>query len=79
MSKTYQPLDELLDETGLKKKVIAERMGVDYSVFYKWRKNPKSISAIELGELSEATGISFTVLYDTVKKFKVEHDKLASG
>ena len=69
MSKTYKELDSLLDESGLKKKVIAERMGVTYSTFYRWRKNPKIITVIELGELSEVTGVAFMSLFTAVKNF----------
>lgn len=70
MTKTYKPLDELLEQTGLKKKVIAERLCVDNATLYKWRKNPTSISAVALGELSEVTGIPFMILFQTVKNFK---------
>lgn len=76
--KTYQDLDDLLDSTGLKKKIIAERLGVDYSTFYSWRVKPSMISAVELGELSEVTGIDFNVLFKVVKNFKKQLDIKAS-
>ncbi|MHC5375591.1 hypothetical protein ACYSNU_17630 [Enterococcus sp. LJL120] len=77
--KTYQPLDDLLDESGLKKKIIAERLGIDYSTFYNWRIKPSVISAVELGELSDITRIDFMRFYKVVKKFSSEHDKLSSS
>lgn len=77
-TKTYKPLDDLIDKTGLKKKVIVDRLGIDYTTFYRWRVKPSSITAVELGELSEVSGIDFMLLFTVVKNFKTEHDKLAS-
>lgn len=77
-SKTYKPLDDLIDSSGLKKKAVAEKLDIDYSTFYNWRTNPKLISAVDLGKLSEAIGVEFTTLFKVVKKFDTEHDKLAS-
>jgi transcriptional regulator with XRE-family HTH domain len=76
--KTYKPLDELLETSGLKMEVIAERMGISYDVFYKLRKRPDTISAIRLGKMSKATGVDFLQLMKVVKKFEEELDKLKS-
>lgn len=76
--KTYKPLDKIIDESGLKKSVIAERLGIDYSTFYNWRVNPISINAIELGELSNILDVDFSSLLEVIKKFGEEHDKMAS-
>ncbi len=76
--RTYKPLDEIIDSSGLKKSVIAERLGVDYSTFYHWRVKPSSISAIELGKLSNILGVDFLSLLEVIKKFGEEHDKMAS-
>ncbi|MFT8870279.1 helix-turn-helix domain-containing protein [Liquorilactobacillus nagelii] len=77
MSNTYKPLDDLLNKSGLKKEAIARKMNIDVSYLYKLRSNPKNISAIRLGEMAEVTGVDFAELYSTVKKFALEHDKLA--
>lgn len=77
MSNTYKPLDDLLNKSGLKKEAIAKKMNIDVSYLYKLRSNPKNISAIRLGEMAEVTGVDFAELYSTVKKFALEHDKLA--
>ena len=74
--KTYKPLDELLEASGMRYEAIAERMGITYDVFYKLRKYPDRISAIRLGQMSEATGIDFLQLMDVVKKFSQELDIL---
>lgn len=79
MSNTYKPLDDLLDRSGLKKEAIARKMNIDVSYLYRLRSNPQNISAIRLGEMAEATGVDFVELYDAVKKFTLEHDKLAKS
>lgn len=77
--KTYEPLDDLLKESGLRLEVIADRMGVTYSVFYRMRKFPNTITAIQLGDMSKATGLDFMQLMEVVKNFKVELDNLKSA
>lgn len=74
--KTYKPLDDLLETSGLKMEVIAKRMGISYDVFYKLRKFPNTISAIRLGTMSKVTGVDFLQLMEVVKKFDEELDKL---
>ena len=73
-TKTYGPWDELIEDTGLKKTVIAERLGVEYSTFYKWRVSPNTISIDNLENLSSILDVSFFELYEIVKKFKEKVD-----
>lgn len=77
--KTYEPLDALLDSSGLRMEVIAERMGISYDVFYRLRKSPNTISAIRLGRMSKVTGVGLLQLMDVVKNFESELDKLKSA
>ncbi|SJZ89208.1 hypothetical protein SAMN02745116_01753 [Pilibacter termitis] len=77
-SKTHKPLDELLESTGLKYEAIANKIGINIVTLYKWRINPKLISAYNLGLISESTGINFLQLFDVVKNFGNELDKSKS-
>lgn len=70
MSKTFKPLDDLIDKTGLKKTAIANRIGIDASTFYKWRVNPTNIGIDGLEKLSTILNVTFMDLYNLTKKFK---------
>lgn len=74
--KTYKPLDDLLEASGLRMEAIAERMGISYDVFYRLRKSPNTISAIRLGVMAKVTGVDFLKLMEVVKNFENELDKL---
>lgn len=76
--KTYKPLDDLLDRTGLKKCAIADRLGVDSSTLYKWRVSPNTMGIDEMEKLSSILGVDFFDLYQIVKKFKIKVDKNAT-
>ncbi|MDO4680302.1 MAG: helix-turn-helix transcriptional regulator [Aerococcus sp.] len=72
MSKTYPPLDQLINSTGLKLTAIADRLGVDTSTLYKWRVYPNTIGIDEMESLAKITGVSFLDIYKITKKFKQE-------
>lgn len=70
MSKTFKPLDDIIDKTGLKKHVIAQTLGIDNSTFYKWRVNPRNISIDGMEKLAVICNVSFLDVYNAIKKFK---------
>ena len=41
--KTYEPLDELLESTGMKYSAIAEKSNIDKSYLYRLRKKPSKL------------------------------------
>lgn len=74
--KTYKPLDDLLESSGMKLEQISEKSGIPYSTLYKWRINPRRIKAIELGLIANVTHINLDEYMRILKKFKLELDKL---
>jgi hypothetical protein len=78
VKKTYAPLDELLDSSGLKYIAIAQKINVPYNTFYKWRINPSKIDAISAANLAEVIHVELTDVIFVLKKFESELDKMAS-
>ena len=76
--KTYEPLDELLDSSGMKYKVIAKKINVPYTTFYKWRINPSRIDAVSAANIAEVIGVDLTDVIFVLKNFNQKLDKLAS-
>ncbi|WP_251713134.1 hypothetical protein [Lactococcus ileimucosae] len=76
--KTYKPLDDLLDSSGLKYKVIAKKINVPYNTFYKWRINPSRIDAISAANIAEVIGVDLADVIFVLKNFKQKLDKMAS-
>lgn len=76
--KTYEPLDNLLDSSGLKYKVIANKINVPYATFYKWRINPSRIDAVSAANIAEVIGVDLTDVIFVLKNFNQKLDKLAS-
>lgn len=68
--KTYEPLDNLIESTGLKYTYIAEQLGKDVSTIYKWRLNPKSMDIRQMEDLANVIGVEFYDVYDVVKNFE---------
>ena len=76
--KTYEPLDELLDSSGMKYKVIAKKINVPYTTFYKWRINPSRIDAVSAANIAEVIGVDLTDVILVLKNFNQKLDKSAS-
>lgn len=72
--KTYEPLDELLNNTGYKLGYIAKKLDIERSTLYKWRVSPDTISVDGMEAIAELTGVKFIDVYNIVKKFKLEVD-----
>ena len=49
--------EKLLDKSGLKRKVIAERLDISRSALYKKQKNPRNIGADEMAEFADVLGV----------------------
>ncbi|WP_069996911.1 helix-turn-helix domain-containing protein [Streptococcus agalactiae] len=47
----------LLDESGLKRKVIAERLDISRSSLYKKQKKPRNIGADEVAKFATVLGV----------------------
>ncbi|RAN51498.1 hypothetical protein B8A39_06555 [Dolosigranulum pigrum] len=68
--KTFKPLDELIDSTGLKKTAIAEKLNVDISTLYKWRVSPDTMSIDVMERLADVLNLEFYDIYEVAKKFR---------
>ena len=76
--KTYEPLDELLDSSGLKYIAIARKINIPYNTFYKWRVNPRKIDAVSAANIAEAIGADLADVILVLKNFTQKLDKKAS-
>lgn len=74
--KTYEPLDELLESTGMKYSAIAEKSNIDKSYLYRLRKKPSKLDGELILRISKATGIDKNKLFDISYFFATKVDKL---
>lgn len=76
--KTYEPLDELLDSSGLKYIAIAQKINIPYNTFYKWRVNPRKIDAVSAANIADVIGVDLSDVIFVLKNFNPKLDKSAS-
>lgn len=77
-TKTYKPLDDLLESTGLKYQAIAEKLGISTNYLYRIRTNPTLLDLEYIEGVSDITGSSFMEVYSIVKNFRKEVDLIAT-
>lgn len=75
MQKTYEPIDEIIDNSGLKIEFIAEQMGLSRNRLYQLRVSPDKMNINQMEKFCELVGINFLDLYRIQKKFRNEVDK----
>lgn len=56
--KTFKPLDEMIENSGLKLDYIAEKMGITRMRLYQMRVNPISMSFEQMEKLADILGVS---------------------
>lgn len=78
-TKTYEPLDELMERTGLKYGYIANELGISTQRLYDIRVNPRSMSIEQMEMLAQILNVSFMDIYKVQKKFRKEVDKNATA
>lgn len=64
----------LIEEKGLKKKFVADRLNMRPETFSRKLKNPETFSAIQMCELSKLLGVEIYKLDFKVKFFKQKHE-----
>lgn len=74
-SKTYFPLDNLLNESGLKYNYIADEMGISRAQLYNMRVDPTVMGIDHMESLAKILGCNFSDIYSIRKKFRKEVDK----
>ncbi|HEM3474024.1 helix-turn-helix domain-containing protein [Streptococcus suis] len=58
--------EKLLDESGLKRKVIAERLDISRSSLYKKQKNPRNIGADEMADFATVLGVDPKIVLNAI-------------
>ena len=76
--KTYEPLDDLLNSSGMKYIAIADKISVPYNTFYKWRIDPRRIDAVSAANIADVVGVNLSDVILVIKKFSTKLDKSAS-
>jgi DNA invertase Pin-like site-specific DNA recombinase len=72
MTEIPNQFEELIKNSGLKKKAIAQHMGMSRSNFYKKQKKPrKAFSSEEVEKLSVILDVPVETVFDAVLKTKV--------
>lgn len=56
--KTFKPLDDMIENSGLKLDYIAEKMGITRMRLYQMRVNPISMSFEQMEKLADILGVS---------------------
>lgn len=72
---TYEPLDELIEKSGMKLDSVANSMGISRQRLYELRKNPLALGIEQMELLANCLRVSFSDIYEVRKKFKKEVDK----
>ena len=62
MNTKKEQLDMLIDRSNVPMKDIAEKMGVDYSTFWRYRQKPEKMRAGQVIQLSEVIGVDEKVI-----------------
>lgn len=65
-SKEKTAFEKLIDDSGLKRKVIAERLGISRSSLYKKQKSPKNMGAEEMAEFAVVLGIDAKTVLNAI-------------
>lgn len=74
--KTYEPLDELLKETGMTFEAIARKSGIQPYTLYRLRQKPSKMDLEDIIKISNATGIDELKITEVSLIFARKVDKL---
>lgn len=74
--KTYEPLDELLKETGMTFEAIAKKSGIQSYTLYRLRQKPSKMDSEDIVKISNATGIDEKKIAELSLFFARKVDKL---
>lgn len=74
--KTYEPLDELLKETGMTFEAIARKSGIQTYTLYRLRQKPSKMDLEDIVKISNATGIDEQKITEVSLIFARKVDKL---
>lgn len=74
-TKTYERMDQLIEDSGMKLTSIAEKMGISTQRLYIMRINPLTMDIEQMEKFAQVVGTTFDVVYDIRKKFRHKVDK----
>lgn len=74
-TKTYKPLDDLIEKSGLKLWFIADELGVSRQRLHDIRMDPSTMSIDQMEKLAVILNVGFMDVYGIYKNFKEEVDK----
>ncbi|WEM65247.1 XRE family transcriptional regulator [Streptococcus parauberis] len=63
--------EKLIDDTGIKRKVIAERLDISRSSLYKKAKNPRKMGTDEMAEFADVLGIDTEAVFNAILKLSL--------
>lgn len=72
---TYEPLDNLIDKSGLKYQFISKELEVTYNYFWRMRVDPRKMNIVQMERLADLLGVRFEDIYHIQKNFREEVDK----
>lgn len=76
--KAYQPLEDLIDDSGLKLNYIADVLDISRQRLYEIRTNPSSMGIDQMEILADLLNVDFMTIHKIYKNFKMEVDKNAT-
>ena len=74
-AKTYEEMDQLIEESGMKLTSIADKMGISTQRLYIMRINPLTMDIEQMEQFAQVVGTTFDAVYDIRKKFRHKVDK----
>ncbi|EMF0102267.1 helix-turn-helix domain-containing protein [Enterococcus hirae] len=75
---TFEPLDNLIEEKGLRYNFVAKKMGIDPSYLWQMRCNLLKMDINHMELLAEILGVDFFDIYELRKKFAQNVSKNAT-
>lgn len=69
---TFKPLDNLIEEKGLRYNFVAKKMGINPSYLWQMRCNLFKMDINHMELLAEILGVDFFDIYELRKKFEQE-------
>ena len=70
IEKQHETLEDIIMTSGIKLDRIASKMGISTNYLWKLRKNPSSMSMVQMESLAYALGVSIARVFEAVKNFK---------
>ncbi|MDB7634350.1 helix-turn-helix transcriptional regulator [Lactococcus formosensis] len=74
--KTFEPLDQLLKDTGMTFNAIAKKSGIQPYTLYRLRQQPSKMDSLDIVKISNATGIDERKIAEVSLFFARKVDKL---